>query len=152
MGTLLEHLPKPDQALTLLRKIASRPSNRSCASIIGNLLSSPSSFQTIQVPWVWFSLISYGTVRQNHVSMTDVTSQECVSLQDHLSFGRSATLTAVDLDSGQQIPSTQARVCCRYIPSRGRCHVRHASRSMPFFVVDRSLSQHSVLPVPIARP
>jgi len=64
-----------------------------------------------------FSLISYGTVRQNRVSMTDVTSQECVSLQNHLSFGRSATSTAVDLDSGQQIPSTQARVCCGYIPS-----------------------------------
>jgi len=53
-------------------------SSRSCASIIEDFLSSPSSFQIIQVSWVSVPtpLLSYGIVRQSHVSMTDVTSQE----------------------------------------------------------------------------
>jgi len=80
IGTLLrtpQGSSKTDQTLTLLRKIASRPSSRSCASIIGDFLPSPSFFQTIQVSWVRVQpLISYGILRQNHVSMTGVSSQE----------------------------------------------------------------------------
>jgi len=110
MGTLLQTpqgSSKTNQALTLLQKMASRTSSRSFASIIGDFPSSPSFFQTTQVSWVRFQPlkldISYGIVCQNHISMTDVTSQEWVSLQNHLSFGRSATLTTVDIDSGWQI-------------------------------------------------
>ena len=70
----LKGLPKPDYALTLPQRIASRvkPIMRK------HVLSSPSSFPTIQLSWVRVPapLMSYGIVRQDHVSMADVTSQE----------------------------------------------------------------------------
>ena len=72
----LKGLPKPDQALNLLPKIISRASSRSFPSIIGDFLSSPSFFQSVQVSWVCVPtpLMSYGILRQIHVSMTDKTS------------------------------------------------------------------------------
>jgi len=80
-GVSYEHLrglPKPDQALNLLWNIASHVSSQSFASIIGDFLSLPSFFQTVQVSWVHIPmpLMSYGITCQNHISMTDVTSQE----------------------------------------------------------------------------